>query len=241
MTSRSKEVLASAGVLFLTASYSTASDLVTWSENATKNFGAQQCLTIPGTPDVPGVCSPDVKVPYPCPTWNNPTKTCEQTIRGSCTPSIPGTPDVTECASVNLGAVSVQADGALATTGGTVQVHNTVHAQLFDIQTHFTVSCEINADTKFKACVNLLDPTTVEYSSNSATCNITDGLPSHATPIAANVCTFVEVRNITDGNPTGIVGAQVNVQAGYGERSVLGQTINLGSESWTQTLFNLGY
>lgn len=227
--------------LLITSTQVWAEDLATWSEGGSQEFKAEQCVTIPGTPGVPAVCSPDTKVPYPCPTWNKPTKTCHKTVKGVCSPSVPGVPASKQCASANLGRASVQADGALATTGSSVQVHNTVHTNLFGAQTHFTVSCEVKTDAKFKACVDLLHPTSVEVSSDSVTCNIADGLPSGDMPIAANVCMFIEAKNVASGKPSGSVGAQVAAQVGLGSQTIAGQKIDLGNQSWTQTLFNIDF
>lgn len=218
-----------------------AEDLATWSEGATQEFKAEQCVTIPGTPGVSSACSPDTRVPYPCPTWNKPTKTCHKTVKGVCSPAVPGIPATKECASANLGKASVKADGALATTGSSVQVHNTVHSDLFGAQTHFTVSCEVKSDAKFKACVDLLHPTSVEVSSDSVSCNIADGLPSGDMPIAADFCMFVEAKGVATGKPSGSVGSQIAAQVGLGTQNVAGQKIDLGNQTWTETVFKMDF
>lgn len=225
----------------MTASQVLAEDLATWSEGANQEFKAEQCVTIPGTPGVPSACSPDTRIPYPCPTWNKPGKTCHKTVKGVCTPAVPGVPSTKQCASANLGNVSIKADGALATTGSSVQVHNTIHSDILGWKTHFTMSCEVKADVKFKACVDLLEPTSVQVSSDAVSCNIADGLTGSGLPVAGDVCMFVEARNVVSGKPTGSVGSQVNAQVGFGKQSIAGQTIDLGNQSWTETLFNINY
>ncbi|WP_117319117.1 hypothetical protein [Chromatocurvus halotolerans] len=137
--------------------------------------------------------------------------------------------------------MSVKADGALATTGSSVQVHNTVYSDVLGWKTHFTVSCEVKTDVKFKACVDLLEPTSVQVSSDAVSCNIADGLPSSGLPVAGDVCMFVDAKNVATGKPTGNVGAQVSTQVGYGKQSVAGQTIDLGNQSWTETLFKIDF
>jgi len=232
--------------------HASATDLATWSQGASQNFAAKQCITLPGTPGVPAQCAPDTKVSYPCGSWNDPFKTCDRTIKGPCTPAIPGTPEHQECAQANLGTVDVHIDGAIAITGSSVQVHNTVHAQVFGVATNFTWTCDVKADAKYKACVDLANPgnvsvdhipkANVQYSADTMSCRITTpGLAINNKPIAATVCAFVDVNNASSAKPTGGVGAQVHAQVGFGKQSVAGQTIDLGSTSWTKTLFQTNY
>lgn len=240
MKTRKFTALVAAGLL-ITASQAWSTDLATWSETAAQDFKAQQCVTTPAIPGVPAQCAPDTKVPYPCGTWKNPTKMCNKTVKGPCTPAVPGVPSSKQCASADLGHVSVKADGALATTGSAVQVHNTIYTSILGWNTHYTVSCEVKSDVKFKACVDMLEPTSVQVSSDAVSCNIADGLPTAGLPIAGDVCLFVEANNVASGKPTGSVGAQVSAQVGYGKQNVGGQTIDLGNQSWTETVFKVDY
>lgn len=244
-------LILSAGVA-MTGSHAFATDLATWSQGARGNFQNGACITIPGTPGVPKKCAPDTKVSYPCGSFSNPFKTCDRTIKGPCTPAIPSTPKHVECANADLGIVDVHADGAIATTGSSIRVQNTVHAQIFGASTHFTWTCDVKADARYKACVDLMNPVNVsvdhipkdnvKYSADTMSCRITTpGVSIKTKPIAATVCSFVDVNNVKSAKPTGVVGAQVHAQVGFGKQSVAGQTIDLGSKDWAKTLFRVNY
>lgn len=249
----------------MTGPYAFANELANWSQGARQDFSAnKQCITVPATPGVPEKCGPDARVSYPCGSFFNP-KICHRTIKGPCTPAIPSTPEHTECAQANLGAVDVHVDGAIEATGSSVLVHNTVHAEVFGQSTHFTWSCEVKADAKYKACIELTNPVNVsvdhklkpelQYSADvmaavppalrdsaDTHCQITTpGVDINFDGLGANICTFVDVNNVRSAKPTGTVGAQVHAHVGFGKQSIAGRSIDLGSKSWAKNLFAVDY
>lgn len=222
-----------------------AAELINWSKNVEQNFEVNGCVTIPGIPGVAGHCAPSESVPYPCPTWKHPTKTCHHTIAGPCTPAIPGSPDVSKCGGKNLGTFGVKVDGGVFTSvdgisDTEISVQNTVSVALFSKHVVIPMTCTVSAGTKSTVCLNMLTGTFAKSNASGASCKI--GSVNFASinypGVTANLCTDFDF-NISGGKPAGSVGVRVESDVEFGSINIVGHELSLGNKSWDPTLFQM--
>jgi len=230
-------------MLFSMQSFS--GELVSWSKNVEQNFDVNGCVTIPGTPGVAGHCTPSESVPYPCPTWNHPTKVCHHTVSGICSPSIPAGPDLKKCESKNLGTFGIKVDGGVFTSvdgisDTEISVQNTVSVDLFSKHIVIPMSCKVSAGTKSTVCLNMLTGTFAKSNASGASCEIGGlNLAGITYPgVTANLCTDFDF-NISGGKPVGSVAVRVVSDIEFGSVDIAGHNLSLGNKSWNPTLFKM--
>ena len=226
------------------ATGASAKELMSWGEHMSEDFSINQCVTIPGTPGIAKHCGPSKSVAYPCGNWKHPKKMCHHTIKGICTPAVPGTPDVKKCAHKGLGNFSVKVDGGVfmaldGISDDELGIANTVSVDMFGQHVVIPMSCKIALGTKTSICSNLLAEGALVFDNASGiSCEI-DGsnVKSISYPgVTANVCLDVDI-DISKKTPQGIVGIRVDSGVDFGSATLVGHTVSLGGKSWSPTLF----
>ncbi len=230
------------GVLFSVAlaSPATSGELISWNNTVASDFSAQQCVTIHGTPGTPKKCAPSYTQKYPCPSFKHPGKHCHHTIAGPCSPAVPGTPDLHQCANINLGNFSIAVDGGVyadfdGIDDSEVAVQTTVHVSMFGKNALLPLSCKISIGKKVSMCLNLLTRTFV---GSAYTCEIGGAKTASMTVpgVTANFCMDVTV----DGDakkPEGTVTARIEADVEFGGATVAGHSLSMGSKGWNPALF----
>jgi hypothetical protein len=223
-------------------------ELVSWNNTVASNFSAQQCVTIHGISGTPRKCAPSYKQKYPCGNLKHPTKTCHHTIAGPCTAAIPGTPDVHQCANINLGNFSIAVDGGVYTEfagidDSEVSVQTTVNVSMFGKKATLPLSCKISIGKKISICFSLLTRTFTGSAANTGySCEIAGAeAPSLTMPgVAANFCMDVSVAGVTS-KPMGTVTARIEADVEFGGATVAGHSLSMGSKGWNPALFSVKF
>ena len=233
---------------FLACLFSTmpamAGELVSWSNTVTSAFEAHQCVTIPGTPGTPKKCSPSYTTHYPCPSFSHPKKTCKHTVAGPCTPATPGTPDVHQCATVNLGTFSIAVDGGVyaafdGISDSEVAVQTTANVSLFGKSGAIPVTCKVAIGKKAEICLNLLTRT---FSGQGFSCEIGGAKVAAVTypGVDASLCMDVTVGGAA-GKPEGSITARIEAGVQFGSANIGGHSVSMGSKSWAPALFSMTF
>lgn len=219
-------------------------ELVSWSNTVSSNFAAEQCVTIPGTPGTPQKCAPSYTQHYPCPTFKHPKKNCSHTISGPCSPAIPGTPDVHQCANINLGTFSIAVDGGVfadfaGIDDSEIAVQTTAHVSLFGKTAAVPMSCKIAIGKKASICLNLMTRT---FSGTGYTCEIGGAEVASITypGVTTNLCMDVTVTGDSK-KPTGAITARIEADVEFGSATVAGHTLSMGSKGWNPALFSVRF
>jgi hypothetical protein len=168
---------------------------------------------------------------------------CNHTIKGVCTPAVPGIPSTKPCADVNLGSVSVKTDGGIyaditGISDNQIAVKNTASVSVFGETIAIPMDCTLNAGTKATYCVNMLTGKTTEaLPPVDGVCVVdTSGIAALSEPsIKADLCTDM-VFELEKSQATGSVVVRVQSSVNFGSISVVGHTVSAGSESWNPVL-----
>lgn len=239
-----KTVCLAALVSLVMAAPAAAGELISWNNTVASNFSAQQCVTVHGTPGTPQKCAPSYTQSYPCPSFKHPGKNCHHTIAGPCTPAVPGTPDLHQCANISLGNFSIAVDGGVyadfaGIDGSEVAVQTTVHVALFGKHATLPMSCKIAIGKKVSICLNLLTRTFVGA---GYTCEIAGAQTASLTVpgVTANLCMDVTVGG-SSTKPEGTVTAQIEADVEFGSATVAGHTLSMGSKGWNPALFSVKF
>ena len=219
-------------------------ELISWNNTVASNFAASQCVTIHGTPGTPKKCAPSYTQRYPCPTLKHPGKHCHHTISGPCSPAIPGTPDVKQCANISLGNFSIAVDGGVyadfaGIDDSEIAVNTTVNVAMFGKKATLPVSCKVSIGKKVSMCLNLLTRTFV---GKGYVCEIGGArVAAITTPgVTANFCMDVSVGGVSK-KPTGTVTARIDVGVEFGSATVAGHSLSMGSKEWNPALFSVKF
>ncbi|GAC19370.1 hypothetical protein [Paraglaciecola arctica] len=230
-----------------TVSLAIADELISWNNTVASDFSAQQCVTIHGTPGTPKKCASSYTQKYHCPTIKHPDKHCHHTISGPCTPAVPGTPDVKQCANVSLGNFSIAVDGGVFTeyagiNDSEIAVQTTVNIAMFGKHASLPLTCKIDIGKKVSICMNLLTRTLSQTADSGYSCEIAGAdVASISSPgVTANFCMDVTVEGVT-GKPTGSVTARVDAGVEFGSANVAGHTLSMGSKDWNPALFSVKF
>ena len=230
---------------FLIAPASSAErELITWNNTVASNFSAQQCVTIHGTPGTPKKCAPSYTQKYPCPSLKHPGKHCHHTIAGPCTPAVPGTPDLHQCANISLGNFSIAVDGGVyagyaGVDDSEIAVQTTVHLALFGKHAALPLTCKISIGKKASICLNLMTRT---FSGSGYSCEIGGAEVASITypGVTTNLCMDVTVSgNAT--KPEGTVTARIEADVEFGNATVAGHSLSMGSKAWQPALFSVKF
>lgn len=239
-----KTLLAGAILALITASPASSGELISWNNTVSSNFSAQQCVTVHGTPGTPKKCAPSYTQKYPCPSFKHPGKHCHHTIAGPCTPAVPGTPDLHQCANVNLGNFSISVDGGVyadfaGIDDSEIAVQTTVNVSMFGKQATLPVSCKIAIGKKVSMCLNLLTRT---FIGQGFACEIAGAKAAAITTpgVTANFCMDVAVGGEAK-KPTGTVTARIEAGVEFGGATVAGHSLSMGSKDWNPALFSVKF
>ena len=231
-------------LLVFASPYANAGELVSWSNTVSSHFAAHQCITIHGTPGTPKRCSPSYTTHYPCPSIKHPKKKCKHTVAGPCTPATPGTPDVHQCANVNLGTFSIAVDGgvfaALEGIGGDeVMVQTTAHVSLFGRTGAIPISCKVSIGKNAEICLNLLTRT---FSGHGYSCEIGGAEVASITypGVDANLCMDVSVGGAAN-KPKGKITSRIKADVNFGGANIAGHSVSMGSKAWDPALFSVTF
>tara|TARA_R110000772_G_scaffold72655_1_gene158532 strand:+ start:1345 stop:2082 length:738 start_codon:yes stop_codon:yes gene_type:complete len=219
-------------------------ELITWNNTVASNFSAQQCVTIHGTPGTPKKCAPSYTQKYPCPSFKHPGKHCHHTIAGPCTPAVPGTPDLHQCANISLGNFSIAVDGGVyagysGVDDSEIAVQTTVHLALFGKHATLPLTCKISIGKKASICLNLMTRT---FSGSGYSCEIGGAEVASITypGVTTNLCMDVTVSgNAT--KPEGSVTARIEADVEFGNATVAGHSLTMGSKAWKPALFSVKF
>jgi len=234
-------------LIFLTSSPLLAGELVSWSNTVDSDFSAHKCITIPGSKGTPKKCSPSFTQKFHCPTFKHPKKKCKHTVKGPCSPAIPGTPAIKKCGNVNFGKFSVAVDGGIYTElkgigGDEIALSTTVNIAMFGKKATLPVSCKIALGKKVSICLNLLTRTFAQSSDSGYSCEIAgEKTASISYPgVTANFCFDVAI-NPNSKKPSGTVGAHVDAAIAFGKVKVGGHSISMGNKGWNPSLFSVKF
>ncbi len=219
-------------------------ELINWNNTVASSFAAQQCVTIHGAPGTPEKCAPSYTQEYPCPSLKHPEKRCHHSIAGPCTPAVPGTPDVHQCANINLGTFSIAVDGGVyagysGLADSEIAVQTTVHVSLFGKHAALPMSCKIGIGKSANICLNLMTRT---FSGSGYTCEIAGANVASITypGVTTNLCMDVTVGGIFS-KPEGTVTARIEADVEFGNATVAGHSLSMGSKSWQPALFSVKF
>lgn len=219
-------------------------ELVSWSNTVSSNFSAEQCVTVHGTPGTPRKCAPSYTQRYPCPTFKHPGKKCHHTIAGPCSPAVPGTPDLHQCANIKLGTFSIAVDGGVfadfaGIDDSEVAVQTTVHVSLFGKTAVVPMSCKIEIGKTANICLNLLTRT---FSGTGYTCEIGGAKVASITypGVTTNLCMDVTVSGAAK-KPSGTITARIEADVEFGSATVAGHKLSMGSKGWDPALFSVKF
>ena len=234
-------------IAVFTTSPAVSGELISWNNTVASNFSAHQCVTIPGTPGTPKKCAPSYTQKYPCPSFKHPGKHCHHTISGPCSPAISGTPDVHQCANIDLGNFSIAVDGGVfadfdGIDDSEIALQTTVHISMFGKNATLPLSCKISIGKEVSLCMNMLTRTLSQTADSGYSCEIGgEKVAAITTPgVTANFCMDVIVGGLSS-KPTGTVTARIDAGVEFGSATVAGHSLSMGSKDWNPTLFSVKF
>nr|CRH05926.1 protein of unknown function [Candidatus Magnetococcus massalia] len=157
---------------------------------------------------------------------------------------MPGTPDLHQCANINLGKISIAVDGGVFTqfegiADSEVAVQTTVNLHLFGHSTSIPMVCKIEIGKGANICLNLLTRT---FSGSGYSCTIDGSKVASITypGVTTNLCMDLTM----DGNlnkPKGTIAARIEAEVVFGKASVAGKSLSMGSKGWNPQLFSVSF